>query len=510
MIAASQAHTAPMPVIPLDKLDPAGRYTTAIERLLGLTPGIVISAGQASSGKVTSLLALVLRAQRDDQRVTLLTDQRDHFGPFLPLPPRWDLVTVEQTSAAWQESLASRAGTDDLLVVAPLDRENAKGVLAAASRPRWIYVAVDTALAGLDLSYVLRDMGVGYADFADAVRGIWSIFLLPALCERCATEVTLDPAEAELLAPGRALAAVKVETGCPHCNGEGTEGRVALSDITIIDDRRRDAVRDALVDGDPAAVDPGFHMAAQDRARQYLAQGVVGLNTYREAIRRNPLLRAQHALQVVEVQAGRLAQSLWLDLDVLTALAERMATGVLVADESGRVSFANALAREAIDAPGELAIVDEHLLARSPRVSRLLHEALRVAVQSAPRATRIPLSTSGNDDADIFVTPLPTARGFARDTRRLALLLVAQSGHGGSMPSQEDLRQLFDLTPAEGKVALMLCTGRAPKEIARDLQLSIATVRSHLASLLAKTGTSRQVQLVRLLMSLPRRLRDAG
>jgi len=496
-----------MPVIPLDKLDPAGRYTTAIERLLALTPGIVISAGQASSGKVTSLLALVLRAQRDDQRVTLLTDRRDHFGPFLPLPPRWEAAIVEQTPDAWSDALASRGGTGDLLVVAPLDRENAKAVLAAASQKRWIFVAVETALAGLDLSYVLRDMSIGYADFADTVRGIWSILLLPALCERCGTEVPLDEAEAELLAPGGALAAVKVETGCPHCNGLGTAGRVALSDITIIDDERRAAVRDALVGGDPAAIDPGFHMAAQDEARKYLAQGVVGLNTYREAIRRNPLLRSQHALQVVEAQAGRLARSLWLDLDVLTALAERMATGVLVADESGRVSFANALARQAIDAPGELAIVEEHLHARSPRVSRLLHEALRVAVQSAPRATRIPMSATGHGETDIFVTPLPTARGFARDTRRLALLLVGQRGHGDSMPSQEDLRQLFDLTPAESKVALMLCSGRPPKEIARDLQLSIATVRSHLASLLAKTGTSRQVQLVRLLMSLPRRPR---
>lgn len=493
-----------MPVIPLDKLDPTGRYTTAIERMLALAPGIVIGAGQASSGKVTTLLGLALHAQGSRQRVTLLTDQRDHFGPFLPLPPRWNAVLVEQTPDAWSAALASRDATDDLLVVAPLNRENAEAVLAAASRPRWMFVAVETALAGLDLSYVLRDMGIGYADFADTVRAIWSILLLPALCDRCATEVTLDSAEAELLAPGRALGTVKVEAGCPHCNGEGTEGRVALSDITIIGGKERTAVRDALVDGDPAAIDPGFHMAAQDEARAHLARGVIGLGTYRDAIRRNPLLRSQHALQVVQSQAGRLAQSLWLDLDVLTALAERMATGILVADESGRVSFANALARQAIDAPGELAIVDEHLLARSPRVTRLLQEALREAVQSAPRATRIALSTPGHEEADIFVTPLPTARGFARDTRRLALLLVGQRGDGEAMPSQDDLRQLFDLTPAESKVAIMLCAGRAPKEIARDLQVSVATVRSHLASLLAKTGTSRQVQLVRLMMSLPR------
>jgi DNA-binding CsgD family transcriptional regulator len=492
-----------MPVIPFDELHPPGRFASAVEQLLALPPGIVISAGQASSGKVTALLSLVHRAQVADQRVVLFTDQRDHFLPFFPLPPRWDVVTVEQTPAAWQAALASRDGTDDLLVVTPLNRENAKAVLAAASTQRWIFVAVETPLAGLDLSYVLRDMGIRYADFADMVRWIWSILLLPAICDQCGTEVRLDPAESELLAPGQTIGPVKVETGCTHCNHQGTAGHLGLVDITLIDTGKRPIVRDALIRGEQITISPGLHLAAQDEARRYLAEGVIGLNTYRDAIQRNPLLRSQHALQVVQAQADKLAKSLWLDLDVLTALAERTATGVMVVDESGKVSFANALARQTIGAPGELTIVEEHLFARSPRVTRLLTDALNQAVQSKPRATRIPLPTRGSGEADIFVTPLPTARGFARDTRRLALLVVGHRDQVGAMPSQDDLQHLFDLTPAESRVALTLCAGRSPKEIARDLHVSVATVRSHVASLLAKTGTSRQVQLVRLLTSLP-------
>jgi len=492
-----------MPVIRFDELDPRARFAAAVDRLLALPPGIVISAGQASSGKVTSLLALVHRVQKPEQQVVLLTDQRDHYFPFLPLPRQWDVMPVEQTEAAWSAALASRDGTDDILVVSPLNRENAKAVLAAAKKPRWVFVAVETPLAGLDLSYVLRDMGISYGDFADTVRWVWSILLLPALCERCGTEVRLEPAEAELLAAGRASGAVKVETGCAHCDGQGTAGRVGLVDLTVVDTARSPAVRDALIRGEHITLHPGFHMAAQDEARLYLAEGVIGLNTYRDAIQRNPLLRSQHALQHVQAQAEKLAKSLWLDLNVLTALAERTATGMMVLDESGQVSFANSLARHTIGAPGELSIVDEHLVPRSPRVARLLTEALSLAVRSKPRATRIPLTTSGSGETDIFVTPLPTARGFVRDTRRLALLVVGHRDHVGAMPSPDDMRHLFDLTPAESKVALMLCAGLVPKEIARDLHVSVATVRSHLASLLAKTGTSRQAQVVRLLTSLP-------
>jgi DNA-binding CsgD family transcriptional regulator len=44
--------------------------------------------------------------------------------------------------------------------------------------------------------------------------------------------------------------------------------------------------------------------------------------------------------------------------------------------------------------------------------------------------------------------------------------------------------------------------GRAPAEIADDLGLATPTVRSHLATIYAKTGTSRQSDLVRLATQL--------
>ncbi len=492
-----------MPVIPLSELDPAGRYSAIVDRLLALPPGVAIAAGQASSGKVTTLLALAYRLQRGDRRVVLFSDQPGHFAPFEPLPVRWQAVTVEPTPAAWGAALANCPDPDDLIVIAPLNRENAKSAVTVATMPRWVLVAVDTALAGLDLSYVLRDMGIAYADFADAVRWVWSILLLPALCDHCGAEALLGPGEAELLAPGARLERVWREVGCPKCGNVGTDGRVALSDITIIEAEEREAIKGAPVQGTDGPIRPELRSTAWDEARHLLAEGVIGLDTYREAIHRNPLLRSQHALQTVQARAEHLAKSLWLDLDVLTALAETAAIGLLVVDEWGHVSFANALAREATGAPGELAIVGDRVCARSPRVTRLLAEALRQAVQSTPRATRIP-APGGPGVADIYVTPLATARGFARDMRRLALLLVGRRDQPDAVPSENDVRQLFDLTPAESSVALQLCSGLPPKEIARNLGVSVATVRSQVSSLLTKTGTRRQVELVRLMSLLPR------
>jgi len=61
------------------------------------------------------------------------------------------------------------------------------------------------------------------------------------------------------------------------------------------------------------------------------------------------------------------------------------------------------------------------------------------------------------------------------------------------------LRQLYGLTPAESKIAVELLSGTEPKRIAERHSLSIHTVRVHIARILAKTETSRQADLVRLL-----------
>jgi DNA-binding CsgD family transcriptional regulator len=48
-----------------------------------------------------------------------------------------------------------------------------------------------------------------------------------------------------------------------------------------------------------------------------------------------------------------------------------------------------------------------------------------------------------------------------------------------------------------------LLHGKTPAEIAQILELKMPTVRSQLSNIFAKTGTSRQQELLRLLGALP-------
>jgi len=66
------------------------------------------------------------------------------------------------------------------------------------------------------------------------------------------------------------------------------------------------------------------------------------------------------------------------------------------------------------------------------------------------------------------------------------------------------LRELYRLSPAEAELARRLVTGDTVQQAAQTRGISVATARSYLEQIFHKTGTSRQADLVRLLLSLPR------
>jgi DNA-binding CsgD family transcriptional regulator len=69
-------------------------------------------------------------------------------------------------------------------------------------------------------------------------------------------------------------------------------------------------------------------------------------------------------------------------------------------------------------------------------------------------------------------------------------------------PNRLRLQKLFGLTGAETEVALSIACGHTLLEIAQSRNLSRTTIRSHLASLFAKTDTRRQSELMALLMNM--------
>ncbi len=75
--------------------------------------------------------------------------------------------------------------------------------------------------------------------------------------------------------------------------------------------------------------------------------------------------------------------------------------------------------------------------------------------------------------------------------------------------SAEILARLYSLTPAESAVASLLMQGKSTEEAAETLGISKNAVRFHIKHLFGKTGTRRQGELIRLLLTGPAQIRVA-
>jgi DNA-binding CsgD family transcriptional regulator/PAS domain-containing protein len=108
---------------------------------------------------------------------------------------------------------------------------------------------------------------------------------------------------------------------------------------------------------------------------------------------------------------------------------------------------------------------------------------------------------SGKRPYVIHVLPLHrTWSGEMPREARASVLIIDPEQE--SEPSATLLRRLFGLTRSEAEVAVRIARGGDVKEIAEELSVSLATVRTHLQHVFDKTDTHRQSELVRRLLTL--------
>jgi DNA-binding CsgD family transcriptional regulator/PAS domain-containing protein len=101
----------------------------------------------------------------------------------------------------------------------------------------------------------------------------------------------------------------------------------------------------------------------------------------------------------------------------------------------------------------------------------------------------------------VTVLPVPEQKEFA-GSESFALIMVSDPS---SLPRPRTalMQQLFGLTPAESRLTDLLLNGLEVREAAERLLITLETARFHLKRVLTKTGTHRQTELMRLMLSLP-------
>ncbi|OEJ63679.1 hypothetical protein BEN30_17585 [Magnetovibrio blakemorei] len=70
-------------------------------------------------------------------------------------------------------------------------------------------------------------------------------------------------------------------------------------------------------------------------------------------------------------------------------------------------------------------------------------------------------------------------------------------------PNAALLQQLYELTPSESKLVEALVKGYPVDKIGEIMGLREASVRTYIKRIMSKLGVTRQVEMVRMVMSLP-------
>ena len=183
------------------------------------------------------------------------------------------------------------------------------------------------------------------------------------------------------------------------------------------------------------------------------------------------------------------------DADLLRRTLDHVATAIIIVGRGGAVLDFNQSAAAIVRARAGLSCNDRVIHATVPAADRKLHSVMTEAIEAVGHVGRC-----------FGILRLPRGDGAAQSLHVCVVSLREQAaGLFIIDPLQEVriradlLREVFDLSPAEARVAVELMAGRNAREISKRLDVSVHTVRTHLRSVLAKTAAGSQRNLTRLL-----------
>lgn len=182
----------------------------------------------------------------------------------------------------------------------------------------------------------------------------------------------------------------------------------------------------------------------------------------------------------------------------LALMADEIDYGLLLLRDERHVAHLNRAARRELDASHPLQLLGDELHARHAPDAALLRDALSGACQRGLRRL-LRLGSEADGRITLSVVPLPRQPG---ETHHCAVLVL------GKRQVCEELTidwfaRAHGLTMAETQVVKGLCADLTPQQIAQRQGVGLATVRTQIGSVRAKTAAPSIRALVRQVALLP-------
>lgn len=211
---------------------------------------------------------------------------------------------------------------------------------------------------------------------------------------------------------------------------------------------------------------------------------------------------APHLSRVIDI--ARRLDLLDKQASATALVLDGLRAGVLLVEADGTIAFANSVAEQLLRGNDGLTVRNGRL-----RATGLMDGALRAAIGAAalpgPGRAGTTLSlprTRADLPLSALIGPLAERDAPMVGTGPLAMVLLGAPELDVGF-NEDSLRAVYDLTPAEARLAAALCAGQSLADHADAAGVSINTVKYHLKSIFGKTGDTRQPELVRRLLADP-------
>lgn len=236
--------------------------------------------------------------------------------------------------------------------------------------------------------------------------------------------------------------------------------------------------------------------------------------TLRRGRHRGPYQDREVALLEFLCPFLRQSMDIWSQLEklrgverALHATLDRLPHGAVLLDQRGHLLFANRLAEDIIAHRDGLSVSREGGFRAAnttdnQRLSLLIDGCIRagMGVGLHPGGAVAIARPSLKRAYGVHVFPVHQGSLPCGSTRPAAGMFITDPTRK-HRPPHRILAELFHLTPAEERLARLMMEGLALKDCAEHMEISESTARSYSKSVYAKTGVSRQGDLVRLLFS---------
>ncbi len=214
-------------------------------------------------------------------------------------------------------------------------------------------------------------------------------------------------------------------------------------------------------------------------------------------------LLTPHLRQAIEIYAK--LNRMTSERDVYAGAVNQLSVATMILDEQGRLLTTNAVGRALLDQGEGLSLRAGRLHIEGRDIDKELQQALATIIRaqlhgetSVVRALRVPRS-AGRADLGLVIRPVPTSQWSEGQSSPSAAVFVSDPDLQEST-SRQILGELFKLTPAEANLATLLARGLSLAQVSGAQNISQHTARAQLKSIFAKTGVSRQAELVRLVL----------